>query len=90
MVPVLKKVAIITIIPMATRACISPFSIIIWLNRITSYNVCYTKLLRNQNLRDLEIIVPNRRTGLFLKKALTESAEKTSWMPVITTRNNFV
>lgn len=42
-------------------------------------------LKENQNLRDLEIIVPNRRTGLFLKKALTESVEKTSWMPLITT-----
>jgi len=38
----------------------------------------------NQDLRNLEIIVPNRRTGLFLKKALVDAATKTTWMPKIT------
>lgn len=41
-------------------------------------------LSENKDLRQLEIIVPNRRTGLFLKKALSESVSKTTWMPKVT------
>ncbi|HOZ31231.1 MAG TPA: PD-(D/E)XK nuclease family protein, partial [Bacteroidales bacterium] len=37
------------------------------------------------DLSDLEIIVPNQRTGLFLKKALMELADTACWMPKITT-----
>ncbi len=38
----------------------------------------------NDDLRDINIIVPNRRTGLFLKKNLSELTEKTIWLPKIT------
>ncbi len=37
------------------------------------------------NFRELEIIVPNRRTGVFLKKYISECVSKTVWMPKITT-----
>ncbi|MDD2635705.1 MAG: PD-(D/E)XK nuclease family protein [Bacteroidales bacterium] len=36
------------------------------------------------NTRELEIIVPNRRTGLFLRKYLTQLTDKTIWLPKIT------
>ncbi len=36
------------------------------------------------NIRELEIIVPNRRTGLFLRKYLTQLTDKTIWLPKIT------
>lgn len=41
-------------------------------------------LNESSDLSDLEIIVPNQRTGLFLKKYLVELTNKTSWMPKIT------
>lgn len=37
------------------------------------------------DLRTVEIIVPNRRTALFLKKAILTTSAKTTWMPRITT-----
>ncbi|MDD4150838.1 MAG: hypothetical protein PHE33_12505, partial [Bacteroidales bacterium] len=37
-----------------------------------------------KNTKELEIIVPNRRTGLFLRKNLTELTDKTIWLPKIT------
>ena len=51
----------------------------------TFLNQVATIILKEQNnLLDLEIIVPNRRTGLFLKKAIQESVNETTWMPKIT------
>ncbi|MDR2009075.1 MAG: PD-(D/E)XK nuclease family protein [Bacteroidales bacterium] len=38
-----------------------------------------------EDFRKVEIIVPNRRTGLFLKKTIMDSVGKTIWMPKITT-----
>jgi hypothetical protein len=42
-------------------------------------------LNESNNLSDLEIIVPNQRTGLFLKKSLIELVDEVCWMPKITT-----
>ena len=39
----------------------------------------------SSDFSQLEIIVPNQRTGLFLKKAIIEKCEKVCWMPKIST-----
>ena len=36
------------------------------------------------DMREIEIIVPNRRTGLFLRKSIIELSGKTIWLPKIT------
>ena len=47
--------------------------------------VAETVIHNYKNLREIEIIVPNRRTSLFLKKYISESISETIWMPSITT-----
>lgn len=39
----------------------------------------------SDQLRDLTVLFPNKRAGLFLKKALTEKLNKASWLPRIST-----
>lgn len=36
------------------------------------------------DMREIDIIVPNRRTGLFLRKSIIELSGKTIWLPKIT------
>ena len=37
------------------------------------------------NLKDLTVIFPNKRAGLFLAEALSELVDKPTWMPEIFT-----
>jgi CRISPR/Cas system-associated exonuclease Cas4 (RecB family) len=46
-------------------------------------------LAEYQDLRKIEIIVPNRRTGLFIKKHISELTQKTIWLPKITPIQDF-
>ncbi len=50
-----------------------------FLEEVSEYILSNTK-----ELKSLEIIVPNRRTGLFLKKYISEQTSKTIWLPKIT------
>ena len=42
------------------------------------------------NLKDLTVIFPNKRAGLFLAEALSELVDKPTWMPEIFTLNEFI
>ncbi len=42
------------------------------------------------NLKDLTVVFPNKRAGLFLADALSELVEKPTWMPEIFTFHEFI
>ena len=43
-----------------------------------------------KNFRNLYVVFPNRRAGLYFQKALSKKAQKTSWAPKIRTLEEFV
>lgn len=47
-------------------------------------------LSENESLENVTIIFPNRRAGLFFRKALAEVIEKPLWMPEVSSLEDFV
>ncbi len=50
-----------------------------------------TQLLETYpNIEDVKVVLPGKRSGVFLRRALVNSSKKTMWAPSITTLESFV